>query len=103
MGNAYLDNQRKKEQLIFEAGMDIGYQRCLDYMQIVLRNPKYVGKDIFGRLRWEILYKALKETDDLYGDPILKVWMRTTVKRRSMRIFARSLEKIRCLLRNDIR
>ena len=68
MGNAYLDAQKKREQEIFNAGIDVGYQRCLDYMQIILRNPDYVKKDIFGRERWEILYKALAETDDEFGD-----------------------------------
>ena len=68
MGNAYLDRQKIREQDIFQAGMDIGYQRCLDYMQWVLRNPKYVGRDIFGKPRWLKIFEGLRECDDLFGE-----------------------------------
>lgn len=63
MGNAYLDKQKIREQAIFDAGMDVGYQRCLDYMQWVLRNKKYVGKNTFGKKRWLVLLDGLKECD----------------------------------------
>lgn len=68
MGNAYLDAKQHREQDIFQAGMDIGYQRCLDYMQWVLRNPKYVGRDIFGKPRWLKIFEGLRECDDLFGE-----------------------------------
>ena len=68
MGNAYLDKQKIREQEIFQAGMDIGYQRCLDYMQWVLRNPEYVGKDTFSKKRWLEIFEGLKECDRLFGD-----------------------------------
>lgn len=68
MGNAYLDKQKIKEQIIFDAGMDIGYQRCLDYMQWVLRNPKYIGKDTFGRKRWMTIFEGLRECDRIFGN-----------------------------------
>ena len=68
MGLNYSQRKQTHDQIIFEAGMDIGYQRCLDYMQWVLRNPKYVSKDIFGRLRWIKVYEGLKECDQLFGD-----------------------------------
>lgn len=68
MGNSYLDNQKQMQQYYFETGEAVGFQRCLDYMQWLLRNPKYVGKDIFGRKRWEKLYKGLKECDQVFGE-----------------------------------
>ena len=68
MSNAYLDKKQCQEQGIFQAGMDIGYQRCLDYMQWVLRNPKYVGRDIFGKSRWLQIFEGLRECDDLFGE-----------------------------------
>ena len=50
--NKLLENQRAMQQYYFDQGEAVGFQRCLDYMQVLLRNPKYVGKDIFGRKRW---------------------------------------------------
>ena len=68
MSNAYLKQRQEKEQYIFDQGAAIGFQRCLDYMQVILRDPEYVGKDIFGRNRWELLYKGLQDCDKTYGD-----------------------------------
>ena len=48
MGNAYLDRQAQMQQYYFEQGEAVGFQRCLDYMQTLLRNPAYVGKDILA-------------------------------------------------------
>ena len=68
MANEYMKRQREMQQYYFEQGAAVGFQRCLDYMQTLLRNPKYVGKDIFGRKRWEMLYEGLKECDETFGD-----------------------------------
>ena len=67
-GNNYLKRQQERDQYYFQMGEAVGFQRCLDYMQTLLRNPDYVGKDIFGRKRWELLYKGLAECDKTYGD-----------------------------------
>ena len=66
--NKLLENQRAMQQYYFDQGEAVGFQRCLDYMQVLLRTPKYVGKDIFGRKRWELLSEGLKECDKLFGD-----------------------------------
>ena len=66
--NDYLEKQKQMQQYYFDAGEAVGFQRCLDYMQSLLRNPKYVGKDTFGRKRWELLYEGLKECDKTLGD-----------------------------------
>ena len=66
--NAYVKQRQEKEQYIFDQGAAIGFQRCLDYMQVILRDPEYVGKDTFGRKRWELLYKGLQDCDKTYGD-----------------------------------
>jgi len=68
MANAYLEKQKQMQQYYFETGEAVGFQRCLDYMQTLLRNPKYVGKDIFGRKRWELLYEGLKDCDKQFGE-----------------------------------
>ena len=68
MGNAYMEKQKQMQQYYFEQGEAVGFQRCLDYMQTLLRNPEFVGKDIFGRKRWELLYKGLMDCDKTYGE-----------------------------------
>lgn len=67
-GNSYLKNRQERDQFFFDVGEQVGFQRCLDYMQCLLRNPDYVGKDTFGRKRWELLYTGLEECDKTYGD-----------------------------------
>lgn len=64
--NNYVAQREARDQYYFEQGEAVGFQRCLDYMQHLLRNPKYVGKDIFGRKRWELLYEGLKECDKTF-------------------------------------
>lgn len=68
MANAYMKNQQQMQQYYFETGEAVGFQRCLDYMQVLLRNPEYMGKDVFGRKRWERLYKGLMQCDKTFGD-----------------------------------
>lgn len=65
--NSYLKKQMDRNNFYFQTGEQVGFQRCLDYMQVLLRNPKYVGRDTFGRKRWELLYKGLEECDKTYG------------------------------------
>ena len=66
MGNAYLDKQRKMQQDYFEAGEEIGLQKAWDYIQLALRDPEAMGKDVRGRKRIEIIHKKLSELADYY-------------------------------------
>lgn len=68
MGDNYAKQRQKRDQYMLSIGEELGFQRCLDYMQTLLRNPKYVGRDTFGRKRWELLYEGLKECDEIYGN-----------------------------------
>ena len=68
MGKNYSEQLRDMQQYYFDQGSRIGFQRCLDYMQALLSNPEYVGRDTFGRKRWEILYEGLKVCDKTFGD-----------------------------------
>ena len=68
MGDNYMKQRQKRDQHMLSIGEDLGFQKCLDYMQCLLRNPKYVGRDTFGRKRWELLYEGLKECDKKYGN-----------------------------------
>lgn len=66
MANAYLEKQRKLAQSYFEAGEQIGIQKAWDYMQIALRDPDAMGKDVLGRKRIEKVYAKMMELVDFY-------------------------------------
>ena len=66
MGNAYLEKQRKMYQGFFEAGEQIGLQKAWDYVQIALRDPEVMGKDILGRKRIEKVFNKMRELVDFY-------------------------------------
>ena len=50
----------------FQAGLESGRQQILDMLSIVLRNPKYMNKDIFGKDRLMTVIKGIGETIDEY-------------------------------------
>ena len=64
--NTYLDRQRQRDQGFFDAGERIGIQKMWDYMQIALRDPEIMGKDVFGRKRLEKLFYKSKELADYF-------------------------------------
>ena len=68
MGDNYMKQRQKRDQYMLSVGEDLGFQKCLDYMHALLRNPKYVGRDVFGRKRWELLLEGLTECDKKYGN-----------------------------------
>lgn len=66
MGNAYLDKKANREQALLDIGLACGKQQMADYITCVLRNPLYVGKDIFGRDRIEKVLVGLMDYDKKY-------------------------------------
>ena len=75
--NTYLDRQRERDQKFLDAGERMGIQKMWDYIQIALRDPEIMGKDVMGRKRLEKLYKKTAElanyfhtafTDDVEAD-----------------------------------
>lgn len=60
----------KRQQAAFQSGLEIGEQlttqKMWDYFQIVLRDPKVMGKDTFGPKRLERVFKGLKKAKDEY-------------------------------------
>ena len=64
--NTYLDRQRQRDQAFFEAGERIGIQKMWDYMQIALRDPDIMKKDVFGRSRLEKLFLKSKELAEYF-------------------------------------
>ena len=67
MGKNFVKQQRITMQTYLDIGEEMGMQKMWDYIQIVLRDPDVMGKDIFGRERIEKLYKALSEYSHEYG------------------------------------
>lgn len=63
-GNAYLKKQQAERQVCLDIGEEMGMQKMWDYLQIVLRNPEIMKKDIFGKERINIIFEGLKEVAD---------------------------------------
>lgn len=74
--NAYLAKQQAMRQGFLDVGMDTGFQKCWDLVQIVLRDPKVMGKDTFGKGRIKKIYNAMKEQERELG----KAWLPTVEK-----------------------
>ena len=62
----YLRRQQAVNQGFLDLGEQIATQKMWDYIQLVLRDPKVMGKDTFGPERLAKIYKALKEIKDEY-------------------------------------
>ena len=69
--NAYLAKQQAIQQGMLDVGMDTGFQKCWDLIQIVLHDPKVMGKDTFGKERMKKLFLALREVEKELG----KAWL----------------------------
>ena len=64
--NAYLEQQANLKQKILDVGEEMGMQKMWDYIQIALRDPDVMGKDILGKQRLEKLYRRCSELADKY-------------------------------------
>lgn len=61
MANAFLEKQKAERKAAFSVGEDVGMQRMWDAIQLTLRDPDVMGKDILGRARIEkVFYGARK-------------------------------------------
>lgn len=69
--NSYLQKQKMTNQHFLDVGMDTGFQKCWDLLQIVLHDPKVMGKDTFGRERIKKIYWAMKDMEMELG----KAWL----------------------------
>lgn len=70
--NDYLARKAIENKAYFEAGLQMGRQQILDMMSIVLNDPKYVKKDVFGKDRLLVVVKGIGECIDLFQ----KAWER---------------------------
>ncbi len=66
MANAFLEKQRAERKAAFSVGEDVGMQRMWDAIQLTLRNPDVMGKDILGRGRIEKVFHGAKKMMDEY-------------------------------------
>lgn len=66
MGNAYLKRQTAIHQKYLDIGEEMGMQKMWDYVQIVLRDPDIMGKDVFGAERLKKIFEGLKEVSSYY-------------------------------------
>ena len=64
--NEFLKQRDERDRRFFNAGMMMGCQLVHDYVQMALREPDVMKKDIFGRKRIEKLFLKCKEYDDYY-------------------------------------
>ena len=66
--NDLLKRMKEREQAVLDIGEEMGIQKIWDYMQIALRDPAVVGKDVFGRERLKKLYKRMSEYANYFHD-----------------------------------
>ena len=75
--NTYLERRQAVNQAMLDTGEQMGIQKMWDYIQIALRDPETMGKDVMGRKRLEKLCKKTMElanyfhtafTDDVEAD-----------------------------------
>lgn len=64
--NKYLERQRTINQTYLDIGEEMGLQKMWDWVQMGLRDPRVVNKDIFGNGRMKKLYEVLKELAEEY-------------------------------------
>lgn len=64
--NDYLARQKALQRACFEAGLQSGRQQIIDMLSLVLRDPKYVKKDIFGADRLLTVIRGIGDYIDMY-------------------------------------
>ena len=66
--NDFMKRMKDREQAVLDIGEEMGIQKMWDYMQIALRDPDVVGKDVFGKERLMKLYKKMAEYANYFHD-----------------------------------
>ena len=64
--NNFIKMINSAKRVGFEAGLQSGRQQILDMMSLVLHNPKYVDKDVFGKVRLLRVVNGIGEYLDKY-------------------------------------
>ena len=66
--NDLMKRMQEREQAALDVGEEMGIQKMWDYMQLALRDPDVVGKDVFGKERLKKLYKKMAEHAKYFHD-----------------------------------
>ena len=66
--NTYQQRRQAVNQAFLDAGEQMGFQKMWDYMQIALRDPEVMGKDVFGRQRMEKIFQKTRELADYFHE-----------------------------------
>lgn len=66
--NSFLNRIEAHGRDLIEAGIRCGKQQIVDYLTLVLHDPKYVDKDIFGAGRIEKVIVGLEDYDRMFKD-----------------------------------
>ena len=64
--NSFLEQQKATNRAYFDAGVQMGRQQILDMVSLVLRDPEYIEKDIFGKGRLIKIVKGVGVYIDKY-------------------------------------
>ena len=64
--NDFQARQKAMKEGFFKAGLDCGRQQVIDMLSLVLRDPQYVKKDIFGGERLVIIVEGIYDYLDKY-------------------------------------
>lgn len=64
--NDYQARLRAAQQAYLDIGEEMGIQKAWDYIQIVLRDPEVMGKNVFGKGKMKTVYTKLSEVADHY-------------------------------------
>lgn len=70
--NDFLKRQAERNRDFFDAGERVGMQKVWDYVQIALRDPNVMGKDLMGRKRMERVFKRAKDLADYFSEAFSK-------------------------------
>ncbi len=62
----FIEMMERAKAAGFLAGLYSGRQQIIDMMSLVLNNPKYVKKDVFGKDRLVIVVKGIDECIDMF-------------------------------------
>lgn len=101
MGNSYIERRERERQNVFEAGMEIGFQKAIDFMCMALNDPECMGpKGVIGGEKIEKIATFACDLDHIYQkaftprDPEADVWQeRLDAKQR--RIFKEKSQPFR--------
>lgn len=64
--NDFLARQKARDRMMLEIGLQCGRQQIIDMMSLVLRNPKYVDRDTFGKGRLMRVVEGIGDYLDKY-------------------------------------